>query len=95
MGGAMPRKILIAVLGLVVVGGALGWFNRNSIATALLMRRIESTKQYVAPTQAVVWDKGPDTADTPLARPGDPDAPLGVGLPGHWRMFKNRLFRRD
>ena len=34
-------------------------------------------------------------ADTPLARPGDPDAPLGVGLPGHWRMFKNRLFRRD
>ena len=55
MGGAMPRKILIAVLGLVVVGGALGWFNRNSIATALLMRRIESTKQYVAPTQAVVW----------------------------------------
>lgn len=64
----MLRKILIAVLGLVVVGGAVGWLNRNSIATALLMRRIESTKQYVAPTQAVVWDQGPDTADRPLAQ---------------------------
>lgn len=64
----MLRKILIAVLGLVVVGGAVGWLNRNSIATALLMRRIESTKQYVAPTQTVVWDQGPDTADRPLAQ---------------------------
>lgn len=64
----MLRKILIAVLGLVVVGGAVGWLNRNSIATALLMRRIESTKQYVAPTRAVVWDKGPDTAERPPAQ---------------------------
>ncbi|MBA4051242.1 MAG: sulfatase, partial [Erythrobacter sp.] len=63
----MLRKILIAVLAIVVIGGAVGWFNRNAIMTALLMRRIEATKEYVEPTREVVWDQGPATADAPVS----------------------------
>ncbi len=50
----MLRKFLIAVLGLVVIGSAIGWFNRNAILTALLMRRIEATKEEVAPNREIV-----------------------------------------
>ncbi|WP_196490095.1 sulfatase [Erythrobacter donghaensis] len=63
----MLRKILIAVLAVVVIGGAVGWFNRNAIMTALLMRRIEATKENVEPTREVVWDQGPATADAPVS----------------------------
>lgn len=62
----MLRKILIAVLVFVVVAGSVGWFNRNAIMTALLMRQIEASKEYVAPNQEVIWDQGPDAADTPV-----------------------------
>ena len=64
----MLRKIVYAVLGLIIAGGAIGWFNRNAIMTALLMRRIEATKEYVAPNREVVWDQGPSQADTPVSQ---------------------------
>lgn len=63
----MLRTILIAVLVFVVVAGSVGWFNRNAIMTALLMRQIEASKEYVAPNQEVIWDQGPDAADTPVS----------------------------
>lgn len=63
----MLRKILIAVLVFVVVAGSVGWFNRNAIMTALLMRQIEASKEYVALNQEVIWDRGPDAADTPVS----------------------------
>ena len=64
----MSRKILVAALALIIVAGAAGWFNRSSILTALLMRRIEATKEHVAPNQEVVWTQGPTAADKPVSQ---------------------------
>jgi uncharacterized sulfatase len=63
----MLKKVLLAALALIVIGGTVAWFNRNAIMAALMMRRIEATKEDVAPYREIVWNRGPDTADTPAA----------------------------
>ncbi len=58
----MFKKVLIAILLFIVVGGALAWFNRQAIALYVVTNR---GKVDVAPNRPVHWQAGPTEAGTP------------------------------
>lgn len=59
----MIQKILFGILGLVLLGGALAWFNRESI---ILYVATNSGRFDVAENVPVDWLQGPDEANIPL-----------------------------
>ncbi|MEM7639066.1 MAG: sulfatase [Pseudomonadota bacterium] len=63
----MLKKILIGLVLVILAAGLLGWFNRATILTHLVLNRAQAGHMAVGPHQAVTWQAGPDTADTPLA----------------------------
>lgn len=58
----MIKKILIAILLIVVVGGGIAWFNRQAIILYIVTNR---GKTDVAPNRPVEWAVGPVEAETP------------------------------
>ena len=62
----MIKKILIGIGIVIIVGGALAYFNRSALLTGLALNRVKATHYPVGPTQDIVWDVGPQTADTPV-----------------------------
>lgn len=63
----MWKKILVALLALVVIGGGVAWFNRQAIMVALV-KRSTAASYPVGPNQPVVWAQGP-TTPAPADRP--------------------------
>ena len=63
----MLKKILIGLVLVILAAGLLGWFNRAAILTHLVLNRAQANHMEVGPHQAVTWQAGPNTADTPLA----------------------------
>ena len=68
----MLRKILPAVLVLVVVSGAAAWFNKKAIILYLVTH---AGRVDVAANREIIWDRGPDTPQT-----DDPDRPPNIIL---------------
>jgi arylsulfatase A-like enzyme len=58
----MVKKILIALVLLVVIGGGIAWFNRQAI---ILYYVTNSGKTDVAPNRPVEWAAGPADAEAP------------------------------
>jgi arylsulfatase A-like enzyme len=63
----MLKKIGLAGLVAVLLIGALGWFNRNTIIQAIALNRAMANRIEAGPTQTVPWDQGPAQAAAPLA----------------------------
>lgn len=62
----MWKKILIGITAVILGAGLLGWFNRTAIITHLVLNRAKANKMEVGPYQPINWQKGPETAATPL-----------------------------
>lgn len=63
----MLRKILIALVVLVIGAGALAFFNRKEIILFMITR---AERPEIAPNRPIAWMKGPDTASqAPAERP--------------------------
>ncbi|MDP5104241.1 MAG: sulfatase [Erythrobacter sp.] len=62
----MLKKIGLAGLVVVLLIGALGWFNRNTIIQAIALNRAMANRIEAGPTQTVPWDQGPAQAAAPL-----------------------------
>lgn len=63
----MLRKILIALVVLVIGAGALAFFNRKEIILFMVTR---AERPEIAPNRPIAWMKGPDTAaQAPAERP--------------------------
>ncbi len=60
----MIKKILIAVVLLVVIGGGVAWFNRQAIILYVVTNR---GKTDVTPNRPVEWAAGPAEAEAPPA----------------------------
>ncbi|MEM6556675.1 MAG: sulfatase-like hydrolase/transferase, partial [Pseudomonadota bacterium] len=63
----MLKKILIGIVIVILGAGLLGWFNRVTILTHLVLNRAKANHVAVGPNQPVAWQPGPDSASVPLA----------------------------
>ena len=63
----MLRNILIGLVVIVLGAGVIAYLNRASILTAVVLNRAAANKVDVGPNQPVVWQQGPETAETPIA----------------------------
>lgn len=63
----MWKKILIGGAIIVVSVAVLAWFNRASILKQVVLNRAKANHVEVAPYQPVIWQSGPDAADTPVS----------------------------
>ena len=59
----MIKKILIGIVAIVVIGGAVAWFNRQAIALFIVAN---TGKVEVAENRPVEWETGPETAALPI-----------------------------
>lgn len=60
------KKVLLSLLLVVLVGGALAWFNRDHLILAMVKNR--SAEQYanVAPNRDIPWAQGPAVPASPI-----------------------------
>lgn len=58
----MIKKILIGLVIVIIVGGALAWFNRQAIILYVVTNR---GKVEVAINQPIAWENGPEEAEAP------------------------------
>lgn len=63
----MWKKILIGGAIIVVSVAVLAWFNRASILKQVVLNRAKANHVEIAPYQPVIWQSGPDVADTPVS----------------------------
>lgn len=57
----MWKRILIAIIGVLMVAAGLAWFNKSAVVLFLVKRQ----KVDVAPAREIVWQLGPDQAAQP------------------------------
>ena len=63
----MWKKLLIGLTIFVIGAGALAWFNRTTLIKHAVLNRVKANHFDVADHVPVQWEKGPRTADAPLA----------------------------
>lgn len=56
------KKWVLSIAALIIVAGAIAWFNRVSLVTAYVEYRTGEAYAEVAPPRDVPWGKGPDPA---------------------------------
>lgn len=59
----MIKKILIGIVAIILIGGAVAWFNRQAIALFIVAN---TGKVEVAENRPIEWETGPETAALPI-----------------------------
>ncbi len=63
----MWKKLLIGLFIVLLAGALLGWLNRASILTHLVLNRAKANHVAVGPHQPITWQQGPAEASTPIS----------------------------
>ena len=63
----MWKKILIGVAVLIAIVSILGYLNRVSIVTFLILERVKQDRIEIAPNKEVVWQQGPKEEVVPVS----------------------------
>ncbi|MEM9570633.1 MAG: sulfatase [Pseudomonadota bacterium] len=63
----MWKKVLIGSTVILVSAAVLAWFNRASILKQVVLNRAKANHVEVAPYQPVIWQSGPDVAETSIS----------------------------
>ncbi len=64
----MWKKLLIGLFIVLLAAALLGWLNRASILTHLVLNRAKANHVTVAPHQSITWQQGPAEASTPISK---------------------------
>jgi len=63
----MWKKLLVGLVTAFVIAGAIGWLNRASILSHLVLNRAKANHYPVAAHQPITWQSGPEQATTPIS----------------------------